>query len=456
MSSSLKVEVPSAFLSLYEPNRYKVRYGGRGGAKSWQFADALLIQGSAERLFIPCAREIQKSIQDSVHRLLATRNETLGLGYTVQDKRIFNALGTEFVFIGLKNNVNEVKSLEGADRLWVEEAQAVSDFSWDVVIPTIRKPGSEIWISYNPFDELDPTHQRFVVNPPKGADVQKVSWRDNPWFSAELKAEMEADKARDHNKYLWIWEGECFGNYEESIIRPEWFEAAVDAHKKLGFEPRGVRRVGFDPADIGQDEKACTLAHGVVVEHVHSWGDGDIEDAINTAFSYAYDYDADTITYDSIGVGAAVKVGLKDRIGPKNISVTAFVGSERPRDPQGTWIDGRMNRDVFKNLRAQWWWDLRERFDKTFRAVEKGEYIDPDELISLSSDIPYLSDIRAEVCRVQRKRGNNSFIQVESKEDMRKRDMPSPNRADSLVYCFANNPIKTRKTKINYPRLSIA
>ena len=443
-------------MGLYKPNRHKVRYGGRGAAKSWQFADALLVQGSNEKLFIPCAREIQKSIQDSVHRLLANRNETLGLGYTVQDKRIFNDLGTEFVFIGLKNNVNEVKSLEGADRFWVEEAQAVSDFSWDVVVPTIRKPGSEIWISYNPFDELDPTHQRFAVNPPEGADVQKVSWRDNPWFSDELRAEMEADKKRDYNKYLWIWEGECFGNYEESLVRPEWFEAATDAHKKLGFDARGVRRVGFDPADIGQDEKACVLAHGVVVEHIHSWGDGDIEDAIDRAFSYAYDYNADVITYDSIGVGAAVKVGLKDRIGEKKIEVTGFVGSERPRDPDNAWIDGRKNKDVFRNLRAQGWWLLRERFEKTYRAVEKGEYIDPTELISLSSDIPYLSDIRAEVCRVQRKRGANSFIQVESKDDMRKRDMPSPNRADALVYCFGNKPIRSSLPKINYPRLSLA
>lgn len=443
-------------MGLYQPNRYKVRYGGRGARKSWEFAQALLVQGCGEKLFIACAREIQKSIADSVHRLLANRNSELNLGYTVQDKRIFNDLGTEFVFIGLKNNVNEVKSLEGTDRLWVEEGQAVSDFSWDVVIPTIRKPGSEIWVSFNPFDELDPTYQRLVVNPPDGADVRKVSWRDNPDFPDELRQEMEADKKRDYNKYLWIWEGECFGNYEESIIRPEWFEAAVDAHKALGFEARGARRVGFDPADMGNDDKACTLAHGSVVEHIHSWGDGDIEDAINKAFSFAYDYDADTITYDAIGVGAAVKVGLKDRIGPKNIEVTGFVGSETPRDPLSSWIDGRRNKEVFKNLRAQWYWNLRDRFEKTYRAVVKKEYIDPDELISLSSDIPYLSDIRAEVCRVQRKRGNNSYIQVESKEDMRKRDMPSPNRTDSLVYCFANRPIRTQMKKLDYPRLSLA
>ena len=111
--------VPKAFLPLYEPNRYKVFHGGRGGAKSWQFADAILLQGETKPLFVVCAREIQKSIKDSVHRLLANRIFDLGLDYTVQEQKIFNAIGTEIVFLGLKSHTNEIKSLEGVDILWV-------------------------------------------------------------------------------------------------------------------------------------------------------------------------------------------------------------------------------------------------------------------------------------------------------------------------------------------------
>lgn len=421
-------------------------------------ADTLLAKGLESKLFIVCAREVQKSIHDSVHRLLSNRIVTLGLDdvYTVQRDRIYSPNGTEFVFKGLKNDPKAIKSLEGADVVWVEEAEAVSELSWDILIPTVRKPGSEIWVTFNPFDELDDTYQRFVIHPPEGAMVKKLSWRDNPHFSPELLAELEADKERDYNKYLWVWEGECFGNYEDSIIKPEWFNAAVDAHKKLGFQPMGVRRVGFDPADSGPDAKALVFAHGSVVTGIESWDTGDISDAIDKAWQRIYEFDADVVTYDSIGVGSAVKVGLQDRIGAKNIQVTPFVGGETPRDAKGTWIDGRMNRDVFKNLRAQWWWYLRDRFEATYRAVEKGEYIDPDKLISISGDIPGLNDIRAELCRVQRKRGHNSFIQVESKDDMKKRGMPSPNRADALVYCFANKPLKTERRQINYPRLNIA
>lgn len=454
----IRHEVPSAFLSLYRPNRYKVRHGGRGGAKSWQFADALLIQGAEKKLLIGCAREIQKSIKDSVHRLLANRIQDLGLGYTVQDQRIFNDIGTEFIFLGLKNNVAEVKSLEGADRFWVEEAQTVSEFSWDVVLPTIRKPGSEIWVSFNPFDELDDTYQRFVVNPPPGADVRKVTYRDNPWFPGELRAEMERMKLEDYQKYLWVWEGECNGNYEDAIVKPEWFNAAVDAHNVLGFDPVGLKRAGYDVADEGEDAKALTLAHGSVITSIESWDNGDVYDATSLVFDKAMGFDADVLTYDAVGVGTAVKVQLKDRIGVKKLEVTPFSGGETPRDPKDVpYEDGRTNRDVFKNLRAQFVWRMRERFERTYRAVEKGVYTDPADMVSICSDIPHLSEIRAELCRVQRKRGNNNFIQIESKKDMRARGVPSPNRFDSTYMAFANLPHSgQRRRPKQYPRLAIA
>ena len=457
--SKLKIQIADPFDPLYDHHRTKVFWGGRGAAKSWEFARALLVQGCEKPKLIICAREYQTSIEDSVHRLLASQIQLLGMEsfYTVQQQIIRGVNGTEFVFKGIKNNINNIKSFEGADVCWVEEAQNVSERSWDVLIPTIRKAGSEIWVSFNPEDEMDATYQRFVLHPPPDAYVRKVNYDENPWFPDELRAEMEECKRTNYAKYLHIWEGECNTDYEDSIIMPEWFEAAKDAHIKLGFKPQGITGMGFDPADTGDDDKAIAIRHGSVVTDIEAWSGGDIESAIDRAFTTAFEKRLQYIVYDGIGVGAAVKVGLKPRIAGRDIVVTGYIGGETPRDPETVYNDDRSNKQTFRNLRAQWWWYLRDRFEKTYRAVN-GEYIDPNELISISTDIKNLADLKSELCRVQRKRGQfaNTYIQVESKDDMKRRQMPSPNKADALVMCFANLPPKKSKPKRNYPRLSIA
>lgn len=223
--SDLKINanLPEILQPLFEPCRYKVLYGGRGGAKSWGIAIALLILGTHKTLRILCARELQKSIKDSVHRLLKDQIQALGLEdfYEIQQTTIKGKNGTEFFFEGLRHNAAQIKSYEGADIVWVEEAALVSKTSWDFLIPTIRKPGSEIWVSFNPELEEDETYQRFVLNPPNGALVIKVNWHDNPWFPEVLKTEMEDLNRRDPAAYLNVWEGQCKSTVEGAIYADE-------------------------------------------------------------------------------------------------------------------------------------------------------------------------------------------------------------------------------------------
>lgn len=228
--TKLKFPLPEKLGMLLEPNRYKVLYGGRGGAKSWGIAQVLLIQAYQKPLLVLCTREIQKSIQESVHRLLADQIVRLGLEafYEVQSTRILGKNGSEFLFAGLRHNVASLKSYEGVDRCWVEEAQVVSKSSWDVLIPTIRKPGSEIWASFNPDLEDDETYQRLVVSPPTGAKIVKIGWRDNPWFPDVLRQEMEDLKKRDYAAYLHVWEGECRQAVEGAIFAKEMALAAEE------------------------------------------------------------------------------------------------------------------------------------------------------------------------------------------------------------------------------------
>lgn len=205
----LDVEFPEKIGFLFEPSRYKVLYGGRGSGKSWGVARALLLTGMNKPIRVLCARELQNSITDSVHALLADQIKALNLDsiYEVQNTVIYGKNGTEFLFAGLKHNVTKIKSFEGVDVCWVEEAQTVSKSSWDVLLPTIRKDGSEIWITFNPELDTDETYKRFVVSPPSNAVVQKVNWSDNPWFPQVLRDEKDDLKERDMDAYLNVWEG---------------------------------------------------------------------------------------------------------------------------------------------------------------------------------------------------------------------------------------------------------
>jgi phage terminase large subunit len=218
------IQFPLKLQCLFKPARYKVLWGGRGGAKSWGIARALLIIGAKKTTRVLCAREFQTSIKDSVHKLLSDQIVAMNLTefYEITDRSIRGKNGTEFNFIGLKNNPANVKSYEGVDICWVEEAQSVSKRSWDVLVPTIRKKEeSEIWVSFNPELETDETYQRFIIHQPQNALVQKINWSDNPWFPETLRLEKDALKARDPEAYNMVWEGVCRQTVDGAIFAKE-------------------------------------------------------------------------------------------------------------------------------------------------------------------------------------------------------------------------------------------
>ena len=217
-------QFPSKLKFLFEPNRYKVAYGGRGSGKSWGFARALLMQGTEKPMRILCAREIQKSIKQSVHTLLKDQIQALGLGqfYEVVETAIRGINGTEFTFAGLATNtVESIKSFEGVDIVWIEEAQTVSKRSYDILIPTIRKPGSEIWVTFNPYMDTDDTYKRFIINKPNDAVVVKMNYNDNPWFPDVLERERARCKANNPEDYDNIWEGATKAAADGAIYHKE-------------------------------------------------------------------------------------------------------------------------------------------------------------------------------------------------------------------------------------------
>ncbi len=236
-ANTIQIDWPEKLQCLFWPTvnglavRYRVLYGGRGGAKSWGIARALLVRAASARQRVLCARELQTSIRDSVHKTLADQIDAMGLGhlFAVERERIFcPSTGSEFFFEGIRNNVTKIKSYEGIDVCWLEEADKVSANSWEVLIPTIRKPGSEIWVSFNPNLASDATYKRFILDPPKNAIVQKISWRDNPFFPEVLYQEMLDLKDRDRDAYLHVWEGECKQTLSGAVYAEELRDAAED------------------------------------------------------------------------------------------------------------------------------------------------------------------------------------------------------------------------------------
>jgi phage terminase large subunit len=254
---NVKADHPKKLNFLFLPCRYKVARGGRGSAKSWSFARALLILGAKKKLRILCAREVQESIKQSVHKLLSDQISKLGLGsfYTITNDAIRGANGTEFAFTGLSTlTVETIKSYEGVDICWVEEGQTISKQSWDILIPTIRKAGSEIWITYNPDLETDETHQRFTINKPRNCINVAMNWRDNPWWHElpELEDERQHCLATAPDDYPNIWEGECKAAVSGAIY-----------HKEIAAAERQGRicNIPYDPmlkvhvvVDLGWDD----------------------------------------------------------------------------------------------------------------------------------------------------------------------------------------------------------
>ena len=271
---------------LRHPHRYKVAYGGRGGTKSWGYARQLLIDGYDRPLRILCAREVQKSIRDSVHQLLCDQIEELRLTghYEILANEIRGANGSSFLFAGLSDlTVESIKSFEGVDRCWVEEARNVSKRSWNILIPTIRRDGSEIWVSFNPELDTDETYQRFVVDPPKDAVVVKLTYRDNPWFPPVLEAERLAMLERDPLEYDNVWEGNCRPAVAGAIYAPEM--AKVESERRVSAVPYDPKFKVHVVCDLGFND---AMAIVLVQRHLSEVRVIDyIEDTHRTLDSYS-------------------------------------------------------------------------------------------------------------------------------------------------------------------------
>ena len=459
--TKIRVEIPEKLLPLFTtPKRLKLAIGGRSGGKSIAFGDAWLRYCDAgERLC--CGREFQNSIEDSVHSQLRNRIETLDIGHILNAEatKIRSANGGEIFYRGLSRNVTGFKSTFGIKRLWIEEAQTLSRDTIETVLPTIRSaPGTgideeppEIWMSANRKASNDDFSKAFLKPYEKHLArhgfyeddeiiIVEINYYDNPFFPPEMEQQRQRDKRiMPRARYDHIWEGKYSDSVENAIIQPEWFDACIDAHIKLGWKPVGRETISHDPSD-GGDPAAYVYRHGSVILAADEAPEGtEINDAMDWATDVAIDIRADMFLWDGDGMGAGLRSQAKKAFTGKQCQISMFKGSMSPMNPNAVYqpIDGEIkkaatNAATFSNMRAQFYWLLRDRMFKTYLAVERGEYHNPDEMISFSSKIELLGQLRSELCQIPRIPGGR--IQLMSKPDMKtKLKLDSPNLADCVM-----------------------
>jgi len=466
-----EMTIPRKLLPLVtKKKRFKVAFGGRGSGKSMTIADILLMRAQTEGVKIGCFREFMNSIDDSVHAMLASEIDRLKIaGFTVFNNAIRHKNGAEFKFKGLARNPEGIKSAHDFGIFFVEEAQTISYASLRNLTPTLRTEGSELWFAANPRSMADPFYQRFIKPFEKELrrdgyyedDLHLIIWvnyHDNPFFPEVLEQERQFDKAnRPDAEYRHIWDGETLDEVSDSIIPTKWFDAAIDAHLKLGFKPSGAIVAAYDPSDEGADSKGFAVRHGSVVLDVCEKIDGDVATGTDWALELACKHRADWFVWDCDGMGISLKRQVDSFLSGRKIDYFMFRGSESPENPGAVYDDGggtrsKSNGDTFRNRRAQYYWRLRDAFYATYRAVEQGEYINPDEMISLSSSIVALDQLRSEVCRIPRKYNSSGKIQIMSKQEMAKKpyELPSPNMSDALMMSWYHPRTKAATVDIEF------
>lgn len=476
-----------------KPKRVKIVIGGRGSTKSTGVADFVSVSMMQGQLWC-CAREQLNSIEESVHRTILDEIDRLKLpGFSDTKTGISHASGGRCFYRGLARNITSLKStLSGVDGLWIEEGEALSANTLRILTASVRLNATdtqramagedvkmpEIIITMNRGARNDPMSKKFLARADKELDrcgyyeddlmmIVEVNYTDMPeeWFLLSgLEQERQDDfEKMDRAEYDHKWLGKYLDAIENSIIKPEWFDACIDAHIKLGFKPLGQERIAYDPADSG-DAKALAYIHGSVVLDVQANDTGQIDTATDWATSYANSKRVDVFTWDADGMGMGLKRQVMQAFEGKKIHVETFQGSGAADNPDSIYqrLDdepgkSKTNSETFSNLRAQCYWILRDRMLRTWQAVEKGMMVaSPDELISFSSSIEQLSLLRAEICRIPRKYGGSGRIQLMSKPEMKKLGIDSPNMADSVMMGCRPISVKRKREPLNQKAQKVA
>ena len=402
---------------------------------SWSVSGMLILMGTQRPLRIACVREVQSSITESSKRALESWIKRLGLGnfYRVQKYTINGSNGTYFFFQGLSGATEEsIKSWEDIDMVWFEEAQRMSMRSREILYPTIRKPGSELWFTFNPRYRSDPVYQDFVLGGIKDAFVQHVNYDMNPWFPDELEQERQRCLEMEPGRYSHIWLGDLDDAGEERHVLPfGLLEKCVGAHEKVGYKPSGRIHAGLDVADTGVDNNALVLRRGPLIQAVHTWSALTLGETARRAHGICSERGVSRLYYDASGIGGGVRSHLHE-IGNKPYYADPVLFGGAVLGPKREYSYRVHNNDFFARRNAQLGWALRLRAQRTEQLL-KGENIDPERCLFIDSGIPGLEMYLSEMTQPLWKENSSGKMEI----DKMGRNEKSPDRYDATALAFA-------------------
>ena len=465
--------------ALITPKPLKLLVGGRGSGKSEGSAEVLAAGVKDHGHKLGCFREFQNSISDSVHSIL-TRKITEGgyQGFELLEAKVNHDKGGMIRYRGLARNPEGIKSSDGFNRGWVEEAQTMSAKSIEMLEPTFREEGAEIWYTLNPGSSADPISQEHLkpyedeilrngYYEDDDTLILQMNWRDNPWFPEILNAKRKKNKLQwSGAKYEHVWEGAFSDEVDGSIIKAEWFDAAVDAHKidhlANVFKPTGAIIAAHDPFDGGGDAGGFAVRHGSIVKLVKSMSTGEIDQVCDWATGEAIKANADWFVWDGDGMGTGLKRQVSDAFAGKHVKYHMFRGSlsgsaqdnadkiYMPEDGDSD-TKAKSYRDTFLNNRSQYYMELARLFHNTYKCVVRGEYMAPEDMISLDSEgVESLAALRSQLCRIPDKPNKRGLMQIMSKQEMKDvHSIDSPNEGDSVMMSLFMPVIKPKARKLN-------
>ena len=419
--------------------RNRVLHGGRTSSKSWEYAGRIAYLAQESKTRVLCVRRFQNKIKESVYTLIKNQIDNFKFsGFNILSSTIEHENGSDFVFYGIERNIDEIRSFEGADVLWIEEAHNLTKEQWAVLEPTIRKAASEVWISFNPNLITDFIWQHFVVNPPNRTIVRQINYTENQFISKTMLDIINEQKANDYETYEHIYLGKPLSDDDTVIIKRSWVEAAIG----LNIDNKGMSVLGYDVADSGEDKNAVAIVNGSHLHSCYEWrgGDNELKKSADKVRLAAIKHKAYVI-YDSIGVGAHTGSTLQSS-GFNDFS--GFNAGGKVVRPVKKY-NGVLQKEYFSNIKAQSWWLLADRFRNTYNHVVNGDDYDPSELVSINKDLPNLEQLITELTVVRRDFCKLGRVKVESKDDLKKRGVNSPNLADSVIMAFSKSLIEAGK-----------
>lgn len=443
---------------------YKLLKGGRFSSKTQDAGGMAAFLARNYSLRFLCVRQFQNRIADSVYTVIKNKIEQAGWinEFDITNTSIKHiATGSEFLFYGMARNIAEIKGTEDVDICWIEEGEGLTERQWEIIDPTIRKEGAEIWILWNPDTVSDFVQTKLPRLLGDDAVIRHINYDENPFLSDSARAKADRIKEVDHDSYEHIYLGIPTDNSDSSLIKRSWVTAAIDAHITLDIDISGASRSALDIADTGKDKNAQSFFDGLILKDVQEWSGkdtGDIYATTEKALDNCVDKGISGFLYDADGMGAGVRGDARKineerkASGTHEVSVTPFFGGGGVVNADEYFIDateesiGITNRKYFSNYKAQAWWSLRERFRKTHQAVVSGDVVDSDDLISISSDCSFIEELKTELSTPKRKTGSPKFT-VDKAPD----DMPSPNLADAVMMALAPIEIEKQASGVLFP-----